>query len=157
MRLAFAFSSETRDGGFCTDWSSSARRLQEETARVEDVLLEDSSVDQIISCFVKAKAASFENLLEPFLKILRVSSALAVKISKPHFFRRLVDRLGKTSKAVVRLNLLKITRVVIDAHPDPASYIQRFGIFEIVNRLARQDGAVLVRELAKELAREIDM
>jgi hypothetical protein len=45
-------------------------RLQEETARVEDQLTKAKSLDALLKCLVSAKAGSFENLLDPFLKIL---------------------------------------------------------------------------------------
>jgi hypothetical protein len=44
-------------------------RLQDETAKVEDALLEESSVEAIQRTFSRAKSASFENILEPLLKV----------------------------------------------------------------------------------------
>jgi len=124
--------------------------LQDETARVEDVLAQPSSLDSLLKCFVTAKANSFENLLDPLLKICRISTTITLGIAKPQFFRRLIDRLGH-SKAVVRLNLLRILRAVCDVHPDRNGLVDQFGIFQIVEKLSRQDGAVLVRELAREI------
>lgn len=55
-------------------WSLSALEsilswMQDETARVEDALLEDSSIDAVMRTFAKAKSTSFENMLEPLLKV----------------------------------------------------------------------------------------
>jgi hypothetical protein len=125
-------------------------RLQDETARVEDVLTDPNCLQILLKAFVSAKANSFENLLDPFLKICRLSSNLAIGIAKAEFFRRVFDKLSH-SKAVVRLNLLRILRTVCDVHPDRAGLVERYGIYGIVEKLSRQDGAVLVRELAREI------
>lgn len=119
-------------------------------ARVEDVLTKPSSIDILLKCFATAKANSFENLLDPLLKIVRFSTNIAVGLAKPGFFQRLTDRLTH-NKAVVRLNLLKLLRAICDVHPDRASLVERFGLYGVVERLSRTDGAVLVRELAREI------
>ena len=132
--------------------------LQDETARVEDELLRHGeAIDGLTKCFVNSKANSFENLLDPFLKMIRLSTPLTLAISKsPAFFRRIVDRLqgGGKAKAVVRLNLLKILRGVCDVHPNKAMLVERYGLLSVVERLSRDGGdggAVLVRELAREI------
>jgi hypothetical protein len=84
------------------------------------------------------------------LKIVRFSTNIAVGLAKPGFFQRLTDRLTH-QKAVVRLNLLKLLRAICDVHPDRASLVERFGLYNVVERLSRTDGAVLVRELAREI------
>jgi len=124
--------------------------LQEETARVEDQLAKLKSLDALLKCFVSAKAGSFENLLDPFLKICRLSTPIAIGIAKAQFFRRVTEKLGN-SKAVVKLNLLRILRTVCDVHPNRALLVERYGIYEAVSSLRRDDGAVLVRELAREI------
>ncbi|KAF8583337.1 kinase-like protein [Ramaria rubella] len=124
--------------------------LQDETARVEDVLAQPEAIQALLKSFVTAKAYSFENLLDPFLKICRISTNVTINIAKAEFFHRIIDRLSH-SKAVVRLNLLRILRTVCDVHPDRACLVERYGIYDIVEKLSRQDGAVLVRELAREI------
>lgn len=42
-----------------------AYRLQEETARVEDRLLERSAIESLIGAFCRATGTSFDNMLEP--------------------------------------------------------------------------------------------
>ena len=88
--------------------------------------------------------------MDPFLKICRLSANIAIGIAKLQFFRRVVDRLGH-SKALVRLNLLRIVKTVCDVHPNRATLVERHGIYEIVAKLSKEDGAVLVRELAREI------
>ncbi|KAI0292680.1 hypothetical protein B0F90DRAFT_1920254 [Multifurca ochricompacta] len=124
--------------------------LQEETARVEDQLSKPKSLDALLKCFVSAKAGSFENLLDPLLKICRTSTTIAIGIAKAQFFRRITEKLGN-SKAVVKLNLLRILRTVCDVHPNRILLVERYGIYETVASLRRNDGAVLVRELAREI------
>ena len=112
--------------------------------------MKSKSVEALLKCFVSAKANSFENLLDPLLKICRLSTNLTIAIAKTQFFKRIIDRLGH-SKAVVRLNLLRILRAVCDVHPNRAILVERYGLHEIVLQLSRNDGAVLVRELAREI------
>ncbi|KAG6817006.1 hypothetical protein H0H87_000902 [Tephrocybe sp. NHM501043] len=128
--------------------------LQDEMARVEDELTKPDAVDALLNCFVSAKANSFENLLDPFLKITRLSAPITINIAKSSaFFKRIIDRLGHNSKAVVRLNLLRVLRTVCEVHPNRAMLVERYGLLGVVERLSRGggDGAVLVRELAREI------
>ncbi|TFY76873.1 hypothetical protein EWM64_g7138, partial [Hericium alpestre] len=117
--------------------------LQEETARVEDVLIRVESLEALLKCFISAKANSFENILDPFLKICRISTTITIGVAKSQFFRRVIEKLGN-SKAVVKLNLLRILRTVCDVHPNRAILVERYGIYELVARLKEEDGAVLV-------------
>lgn len=149
-------------------------RMQDETARVEDVLLEKSASDSLVRCFVQASGVSFEGILDPcvhtppsvtlsqtylanfylinrLFKVLRLSTSLTSSLSHPPFFSRLSESLERSSKAVIKLNLLRLTKVVCECHPDKATLVERFGLAQIVERLSKQDGAVLVRELAKEI------
>lgn len=129
-------------------------RLQDEMARVEDQLMTPEAADALLRCFVSAKANSFENLLDPFLKIIRLSTPITINIAKSSaFFRRIIDRLGHNSKAVVRLNLLRVLRTVCEVHPNRAMLVQKYGLLGVVEQLSRGggDGAVLVRELAREI------
>ncbi|KAG6828575.1 hypothetical protein H0H92_007505 [Tricholoma furcatifolium] len=128
--------------------------LQDEMARVEDELTKTEAVEALLRCFVSAKANSFENLLDPFLKITRLSAPLTINIAKSSaFFKRIIDRLGHNSKAVVRLNLLRILRTVCEVHPNRAMLVEKYGLLGVVEGLSRGggDGAVLVRELAREI------
>ncbi|CAA7265498.1 unnamed protein product [Cyclocybe aegerita] len=128
--------------------------LQDETSRVEDELIKPDAIESLLKCFVSSKANSFENLLDPFLKIIRLSNPVTIAISKSSaFFKRIIDRLGQNGKAVVRLNLLRILRGVCDVHPNRATLVERYGLLGVVEKLSRSggDGAVLVRELAREI------
>ncbi|KAH9042831.1 hypothetical protein EDB84DRAFT_1674765 [Lactarius hengduanensis] len=111
----------------------------EETARVEDELAKPKSLDALLKCFVSAKAGSFENLLDP---IFRHSTAIAIGIAKAQFFRRVAEK-PSNSKAVVKLNLLRILRAVCDVHPNRALLVERFSIHETVAALRRKDGSMM--------------
>nr|XP_019045791.1 STE/STE11/CDC15 protein kinase [Kwoniella bestiolae CBS 10118]OCF24721.1 STE/STE11/CDC15 protein kinase [Kwoniella bestiolae CBS 10118] len=125
--------------------------MQDETARVEDVLLEKSASDSLVKCFVQASGVSFEGILDPLIKILRLSTSLTSSISHPPFYTRLSETLEKSTHAAIKLNLLRLTRVVCDTHPDRQNLVIRFGLKNVIERLSKQDSAILVRELAKEV------
>lgn len=82
--------------------------------------------------------------------MLRLSVSLTTTISQPPFFKHLAATLARPLKAVTKLNLLRLTRVIYESHPDVPS-LAKYGVREAVDRLSRQDEAVLVRELAKEI------
>ena len=109
-----------------------------------------SAVASIIRAFTTSKAHAFENLLEPLFKLLRLSADLACLMAKPEVFRRLLERL-RHPKAIVRLNLLRILRTICDGHPQRQGLIAQYDLFEAVKKLAENDKAVLVKELAKEI------
>lgn len=126
-------------------------RLQEETSRVEDVLSETTSIARLLGCLVHAKTNSFENLLDPFLKICRLSSLVVIAISSTHpFFQKLAERLNH-SKAVVRLNLLRLLRIICEASPERETIVEKYGFLAVVRRLREKDPAVLVKEMAGDL------
>jgi len=133
--------------------------LQDEMSRVEDALVESSAVTSLVEAVVIAKGASFENLLEPLLKILRHSSALSAaivqssEVLRAKLFHRILEKVKGHSKAVVRLNLLKLLRLLLETELDQctAPFVDRYGIRNTIVRVIRKDGAVLVREIAREI------
>lgn len=125
-------------------------RLQDETADVEQILLQPTSLNLFVQAFLTAKANSFENILEPLYKIVRFSPSIACGIAVPPLFNRLLDRLAHP-KAVVRSNLLRILRAIFEVHPERLQIVAKYGIAQQVARIAAEDNAVLVKELAKEI------
>ena len=144
--------------GKCIAWLNklTACRLQEETAKVEEHLLDGSFTTGIIRCFTTAKANAFENLLEPLQKLLRLSPPIALSLANPDLFHRISQKL-LSSKAVVRLNLLRIVRSICDASEEQGGLIKRYGLEEAIQRLAEGDSAVLVRNMAGELIKSSDL
>jgi len=51
----------------------------------------------------------------------------------------------------VRLNLLKLLRSVVEVHPNKTILVEKYELLDVVERLSKTDGAVLVRELAREI------
>jgi hypothetical protein len=150
--------------------------LQEETGKVEECLLTESFgsggfAEAIVSCFVEAKADAFENLLEPLQKMLRLSPAIAASLSSSRaFFERAVGKVVVAKKALVRLNILRVVRSVVDAAVTLGVAQQQVdrgglgvgqltretGLLGTAQRLHNEDTAILVREMAGELMRSCE-
>ncbi|KAH7094353.1 hypothetical protein FB567DRAFT_1751 [Paraphoma chrysanthemicola] len=137
--------------------------LQEETARVEQYLLSAQSnfTPAIISAYTSAELSqsTFENMLEPLQKLVRLSPPIAASLAAPEIFQRTEQKLGHKD-AVTRLNLLRILRTICDAKDEGCWLIRAFGCYERISWLVQHDGAVLVRQMAEELVRacdEVDM
>ncbi|KPV72270.1 uncharacterized protein RHOBADRAFT_47116 [Rhodotorula graminis WP1] len=140
--------------------------LQDEPIRVGQCLLEQTAVDALVRLFCRTKSTVFDNLLEPLHKILRTSPVLAASLAvQSGFLKRLVERLERASKALVRLNLLRITKTVYDSLAAPSSAMadgrrdrdKAVRILDApVSRIARDDKAVLSRQLARSLVAEFE-
>jgi hypothetical protein len=137
--------------------------LQEETANVESHLIDGSFAKAIVSCFNTNKLNAFDsNLLEPLLKLLRLSPSVAASLAVPEMFAGIAQRLGH-KKAVVRLNLLRLVRIIMDAcEPDSIGLgngsstlntKQVQSLLDAIRTLAENDSAVLVKNLASELVK----
>ncbi|KAL2016629.1 hypothetical protein VTK56DRAFT_3247 [Thermocarpiscus australiensis] len=137
--------------------------LQEETAKVESHLLDGSFTTAIVSCFSPTKANAFDpNLLEPLLKVLRLSPAVAASLAKAEMYAGIAQKLNH-KKAIVRLNLLRLVRAIMDgceANGLSMSSVSTSStgrqlriLFDDIQTLADKDPAVLVRNLASELIR----
>ncbi|KAF4971349.1 hypothetical protein FSARC_1781 [Fusarium sarcochroum] len=136
--------------------------LQEETANVETHLADGGFTRAIVSCFGTNRVNAFDsNLLEPLLKLLRLSPSVAASLAKPEMFAGIAQRLNH-KKAVVRLNLLRLVRTIMDAcEPGLGSgdgtrslnSSQVRSLMAAIQTLSEKDSAVLVRNLASELVR----
>ncbi len=147
--------------------------MQEETAKVEEYLLSANFTDAIVACFNTPKINAFDpNLLEPLLKILRLSPYLAASLAMSDMYSGISQKLTH-KKAVVRLNLLRLIRTILDADARSGGDYLLENITSISNKgnsnhprdsqlrallggiqtLAEKDSAVLVRNLASELVR----
>lgn len=123
---------------------------------MEEQLLDGTFTSGIIKCFTTSKANAFENLLEPLQKLLRLSPPVALNLAHPDLFYRILRKL-QSNKAVVRLNLLRIIRSICDASEEQGALISRYGLEGTIQRLAENDGAVLVRNMAGELIKSSKM
>ncbi|GET00056.1 cytokinesis protein sepH [Rhizophagus clarus] len=124
--------------------------LQEETEKVEPILLQPKNIELILEAFITAKANSFENILEPLHLITQLSQSVTCALAQQNFFKRLLHRLGHP-KPVVRLNLLKILKSVCDVHPQREAVVEQYGLYNIIEQMSKEDPAVLIKELAKEI------
>lgn len=125
-------------------------RLQEETDRVEERLLNESFPIALVKCFTTSKANAFENLLEPLQKLLRLSLPIASVVACTELFERILQKLTH-NKTIIRLNLLKILVTICDATGRKEVIMREYGLSPMIHELAEQDQAVLVRNLAGEL------
>lgn len=130
--------------------------LQEETAKVEEHLLEDrqdrpSFMDSIVKCLTISKANAFENILEPLQKLLRLSPPIASTLARPDLFTRLGQKLHH-NKAAVRLNLLRIISSICDSSEEQGGLLAAYGLLDAVSEL-ENDSAILVRDMAGKLIR----
>ncbi|KAF1942386.1 hypothetical protein EJ02DRAFT_177182 [Clathrospora elynae] len=133
--------------------------LQEETARVEQYLLSSQSnfTVAVISAYTSADLphSTFENMLEPLQKLVRLSPSIAASLAAPEIFSRTEQKLGHKD-AVTRLNFLRILRTICDAKDEGCWLIRAFGCYERIAWLMEHDSAVLVRQMAEELVRACD-
>lgn len=130
--------------------------LQEETAKVEEHLLEDrhdrpSFTDSIVKCLTISKANAFENILEPLQKLLRLSPPIASTLARPDLFTRLGQKLHH-NKTAVRLNLLRIISSICDSSEEQGGLLAAYGLLDDVSEL-ESDSAILVRDMAGKLIR----
>ncbi|KAL4978100.1 hypothetical protein BDW66DRAFT_165175 [Aspergillus desertorum] len=128
--------------------------LQEETAKVEEHLLENrydqpSFTDAIVRCLTLSKANAFENILEPLQKLLRLSPPIASTLARPDLFSRLGQKLHH-SKPAVRLNLLRIISSICDSSEQQAGLLAGYGLLDAIREL-EHDPAILVRDMAGKL------
>ncbi|KAL1968784.1 hypothetical protein VTN77DRAFT_1145 [Rasamsonia byssochlamydoides] len=128
--------------------------LQEETAKVEEHLLEDrpdgySFTDAIVKCVTISKANAFENLLEPLQKLLRLSPPIASTLARADLFARIGQKLHHP-KAAVRLNLLRILSSICDSSDEQGDLLARYGLLDAIRELEK-DPAILVRDMAGKL------
>ncbi|XXH04224.1 hypothetical protein Hte_010638 [Hypoxylon texense] len=129
--------------------------LQEETAKVEGHLLNGKFPSAIVSCFHAHKMNSFDpNLLEPLLKVLRLSPSLAASLAKSDMYSGIAQKLSH-KKPLVRLNLLRLVRNILEARETDYFTTAKDNdlqvLFDGIRILAEKDGAVLVQNLAADL------
>jgi len=87
--------------------------------------------------------------------MLRLSPPVAAVLAHPDLFVRTVHKLHN-KKAVVRGNLLRIIRSICDANEEQIGLVTSSGLRDTVSRLAENDPAVLVRNMASELMKSSD-
>ncbi|RMZ87937.1 hypothetical protein DV736_g4835, partial [Chaetothyriales sp. CBS 134916] len=128
--------------------------LEHETSKVEDHLLEnDQFTTAIIAGLSSSKSTSFENLLEPLQKLLRLSPDLAASMAQSRQLFEIISQRLSHNKPAIRLNLLRIIGSICDAVEDGASILEHYKLYDVIVDLSYSDSAVLVRSMAGELLR----
>ena len=122
---------------------------------MEEHLLAGNFTQAITKCFIESKANAFESLLEPLQKLLRLSPPVALSLAQPELFSRILQKLS-SNKALTRLNLLRIVQCICDASDEQGALISMYGLYDTVQRLADNDTAILVRDMASKLIRSCD-
>ncbi|KAJ5889864.1 hypothetical protein N7504_010674 [Penicillium tannophilum] len=127
--------------------------LQEETAKVEEHLLDSrpdrNFADAIVRCLTLTKANAFENILDPLQKLLRLSPPVASTFARPDLFTRLGQKLHH-NKAAVRLNILRIISTICDSSEQQGGLLATYGLLDAIREL-ENDPAILVRDMAGKL------
>ena len=118
-------------------------------------MLAGNFTQAITKCFIESKANAFESLLEPLQKLLRLSPPVALSLAQPELFSRILQKLS-SNKALTRLNLLRIVQCICDASDEQGALISMYGLYDTVQRLADNDTAILVRDMASKLIRSCD-
>ncbi|PWN27010.1 hypothetical protein BDZ90DRAFT_232587 [Jaminaea rosea] len=149
-----------------TEWQTMALEaiviwLSEEqtggASKVEEILLRPASIEAILTAFTRSSAA-LDSLVEPTVKLLRASPRLAAVLREAgkcstSLLRSVASQLQEHPKAIVRLNLLRILKLVLFSATTPGDQAVR-GAAEAraaVQLVAKKDSAVLVRKMAREL------
>lgn len=131
--------------------------MQEETARVEDSLLDNHTFTvAITAAFTQSKSSSFENLLEPLQKLLRLSQPIAASMARSAELFECIGQKLNSNKPAIRLNLLRIIGSICDAIDEGGLLLEHFGLFDLIRELQVSDSAVLVRSMAQELIRSCE-
>eukprot|EP01112_Ceratiomyxa_fruticulosa_P019583 TRINITY_DN6452_c0_g1_i1.p1 TRINITY_DN6452_c0_g1~~TRINITY_DN6452_c0_g1_i1.p1 ORF type:complete len:1073 (+),score=231.94 TRINITY_DN6452_c0_g1_i1:255-3473(+) len=127
--------------------------LLDETNRISSILSVPANVHKIAQVFSGAEAASFENLLDPFLRIITVSLEVCVSLGTSQtFIPKLLDRLLHASSGPqVRVNLLKILTSLYENHPNPKRMIAEHHLYPVVKRLADENKTGLVKKMASKM------
>lgn len=99
--------------------------------------------------------SSFESMLDPLQKLVRLSPPIAASLAVPELFTRTVQKLGHKD-AVTRVNLLRILRTICDATEDDCTLIKHFRVYDPILDLSQHDPAVLVRQMAEDMVRACD-
>lgn len=128
--------------------------LQEETSKVEDHLLENQKfTTAIVQAFTSSKSTTFENLLEPLQKLLRLSPPLAASMARSQLLFDVIGQKLNHAKPAIRLNLLRIIGSICDATDNGGFLLDQYGLYDIISDLQFSDSAVLVRSMAGDLLR----
>lgn len=124
--------------------------LQEDFARVEVFLLNERCTKQLFNGLEGARGTFFDAVLAPFLQIMRSSAAICGALATTRLFQLIKTHLN-IPRPMLRLNLLRLLRVVLDHFPEKLPLVKDTGLYHNISLLSKSDDAVMVKQLTKEL------
>lgn len=125
--------------------------LQEEFAKVEEHLSEKKSIEQLLKGLEKATGTMFiDGVLEPLQRVMRSSTTICGLLAGKHLFE-LINKNLEVKRPMLRLNLLRLLRTILDYFPDKFELVKQTGLFSTIKMLFEKDETVLVKELTKDL------
>ncbi|EPX72381.1 STE/STE11/CDC15 protein kinase Cdc7 [Schizosaccharomyces octosporus yFS286] len=130
--------------------------LQYEFKEIQHALLEKRYVHLILKVFCSAQSTSFNRLLDGISRICQLSPKLAASYGQPLVFQKLGDRLlhGK-AKPITLLNAFQMVKCMCESNPYCKIYISQNDLPDLIHHQSRTSDSVLVRELAKDLLKQV--
>ena len=120
---------------------------------MEKRLIEENNINAILKMFSSVQGLDFENCLDPIREMAQKSIVLNVALGTLDVFvTEILKRMGDNPKAMVRFTLLKLIKLLYEEHPYPVDFVGKYKLLALVNGLAKDDGMVLVNEIASQLA-----
>jgi len=131
--------------------------LAHASPEVERAMLRPRSLQCLVSLFQSAQGSIFENYVKELLMMMTRSHKLSESLGRSGLFMaELVARLS-FPKAEVRINLLKMLKLVGEHHEDLEHLVLEHNLYAIVSKIAKQakeSHRVLVMEIASQLLDE---
>lgn len=88
---------------------------------------------------------------------MRMSTPLTRRLGvRSDVYNGIVSRLGSASTAVTRLNLLRLTKLLVDTIHGLSSCWKKSDLRLCISRLADEDPSLLAQNLSKELLKELN-
>lgn len=128
----------------------------EEPARVERVLVEQSSIRAICKAFAMARASPFESFLDQLQKLLKASTRISRAVAIEPFISLLLQRLDHP-KPTIRANILKVMQSVLEGSTNQEQIMDQFNLRFIVHKMIEGEPAIIVRALAESLLQQCEM
>lgn len=121
-------------------------------SKVGKVLIAEDNITKICHAFEHSRAATATSLLAPLKTILLVSKKVNQAIGQSSFMAFLVKKIQQQyADAGIRLELLKILRIIFEQHARPKVLIQEHALFSLMKVVSEEDKGLLVKTMAKNL------
>lgn len=124
--------------------------LRSPAAQVEAILQKPESIKLLVEVLDTRTPATFENLLDSLKKILHASARVNQALGDSRFVPKLVERLSHPTP-VIRVNLLRMLTSIYEHNRNPKKMVMEHNLMRVVERMAQNDKAVLVKEIAGQL------